>query len=88
MNKKKFLFNLGRRRAGEGALQAGPGISDKVLDHHASKELQEAKKTHPILTPRQVIRELDQTIIGQKRAKLAVAVAFWKQQRRTSVLRT
>lgn len=58
------------------------GISDKVLDRHDPKEPQEAKKTDNILTPRQIIRELDKTIIGQERAKRAMAVAFWKQQLR------
>lgn len=58
------------------------GLSDKVLDRHDPKEPQEAKKADNILTPRQIIRGLDKTIIGQERAKRAVAVAFWKQQLR------
>lgn len=37
-----------------------------------------------ILTPRQIIQELDKNIIGQKEAKRAVAIAFWKQQLRAN----
>jgi len=32
-----------------------------------------------ILTPQEIIRQLDKAIIGQERAKRAVAVALWKQ---------
>ena len=37
-----------------------------------------------ILTPQQIITELDKTIIGQAVAKRAVAVAMWKQQLRAA----
>ena len=37
-----------------------------------------------ILTPREIILELDKAIIGQEKAKQAIAVALWKQQMRAS----
>ena len=37
-----------------------------------------------IVTPAQMLRELDKAIIGQEDAKRAIAVAFWKQQMRAA----
>jgi len=47
------------------------------------KEKKEESKAH-ILTPREIIQKLDEAIIGQEKAKQAVAVALWKQQLRTT----
>ena len=41
-----------------------------------------AKKTPGSMTPREIVGELDKFIIGQKRAKKAVAVALRKRWRR------
>lgn len=60
------------------------GLSEKVMKSSQAEEKQEAKIPNAILTPQEIIRELNQTIIGQERAKRAVAVAFWKQQLRAS----
>ena len=35
-----------------------------------------------IITPREMVRRLDEAIIGQEEAKQALSVAFWKQQMR------
>lgn len=39
---------------------------------------------YAILTPQEIIRQLDTAIIGQERAKRAIAVALWKQQLRAA----
>jgi len=59
-------------------------ISSRIMQSpQPAKEPQKAQ-TGNILTPRQIIRELDKNIIGQKEAKRAVAIAFWKQQLRAN----
>ena len=58
--------------------------SERVLE---SKQLlaKNALRTHDtILTPQEIIRRLDEAIIGQEQAKRAVAAAMWKQQLRAS----
>lgn len=59
------------------------GISDRVMIGQ-SQQLKhpEKKPVKSPLTPQQIIQELDKTIIGQERAKRAIALAFWKQQLR------
>ena len=37
-----------------------------------------------IITPREMVRRLNKSIIGQEDAKQAISVAFWKQQMRAS----
>ena len=59
-------------------------ISSRIMQSpQPAKEPQKAQ-TGNILTPRQIIRELDKNIIGQEEAKRAVAIAFWKQQLRAN----
>jgi len=41
-----------------------------------------SQKSDAIITPSEMIQQLDRSIIGQERAKQAVAVALWKQQLR------
>lgn len=60
-------------------------ISGKIMQlPQPPKEPQKSLASGTILTPQQIIRELDKTIIGQEQAKRAVAVAFWKQQLRAN----
>ena len=60
-------------------------ISGKIMQlPQPPKEPQKSLASGTILTPQQIIRELDKTIIGQEHAKRAVAVAFWKQQLRAN----
>ena len=40
------------------------------------------------LTPRQIVEELDRHIVGQERAKRAVAIALRNRQRRRKLKRT
>jgi len=42
------------------------------------------KPLEKVFTPQDIIRELDKSIIGQERAKRAIAVALWKQQLRAA----
>lgn len=45
-------------------------------------EKKEASPERDIITPGEMVKELDKAIIGQDRAKRAVAVVLWKQQLR------
>lgn len=62
--------------------QACLDLSAKVADSQRFSAKQETKQPTTVLTPREIIRRLDGAIIGQRRAKQAVAVALWKQQLR------
>ena len=53
------------------------GISRRILPDNTGKE--ETAVSGDVLSPRGIIRRLDTLIIGQKKAKEAVAIALWKQ---------
>ena len=56
-------------------------VSQTILP---SVEKASGSDNNSILTPQQIMAELDKSIIGQTRAKRAVAVALWKQQLRAN----
>ena len=59
-------------------------ISSRIMQiPPPAKELPKVEVSN-ILTPRQIIQELDKNIIGQEEAKRAVAIAFWKQRLRAN----
>ena len=63
------------------------GISQQLNESKAKPPLNNPKTGDAkpqILTPREIIVELDKAIIGQEKAKQAIAVALWKQQLRAS----
>ena len=61
------------------------GISRKILQSPSSNQESASNSTiSQILTPNQIIRKLDDVIIGQEQAKRAIAVALWKQQLRAA----
>src|SRR2546428_392558 len=69
-----FSNDAGRRDNGLGAM---------VFLMPGEKAAEAAKKAPGSLTPREIVGELDKFIIGQKRAKKAVAVALrnrWRRQ--------
>ena len=55
----------------------------KLLEGHKIEKATPSAN-EDIMPPQEIIHELDKTIIGQDRAKRAVAIAFWKQQLRAS----
>jgi ATP-dependent HslUV protease ATP-binding subunit HslU len=57
-------------------------MSDKELKASAKKQDKTAALIHKELTPREVVAELDKYIVGQKKAKRAVAVALRNRTRR------
>lgn len=57
-------------------------LSARIADSQRFSAGQTVKQPASFLTPREIIRRLDGAIIGQDRAKRAVAVALWKQQLR------
>lgn len=57
-------------------------LSARVADSQRFSAKQKPKQPTTVLTPREITRRLDGAIIGQHRAKQAVAVALWKQQLR------
>lgn len=48
------------------------------------QEDMETAEGRPILTPQEIMAELDKRIIGQDSAKAAISIAFWKQQLKAS----
>lgn len=58
-------------------------LNESKVKHSQNKPAAEAAKPQ-ILAPREIIKELDKAIIGQEKAKQAIAVAIWKQQLRAS----
>jgi len=63
------------------------GISQQLNESSAKQSSNngKAKDVKPqLFTPREIISELDKAIIGQEKAKQAIAVALWKQQLRAS----
>ena len=58
--------------------------TSKRLSPELQASLPAKKSMDKILTPQDIIRELDKSIIGQERAKRAIAVALWKQQLRAA----
>ena len=60
-------------------------VSQTILP---SVEKASGSDNNSILTPQQIMAELDKAIIGQDRAKKAVAIALWKQQLRATGDRT
>ena len=50
------------------------------------QEDMETAEGRPILTPQEIMAELDKRIIGQDSAKAAISIAFWKQQLKASGL--
>ena len=61
-------------------------VAQKVLPGMETSETD--KRNAQCLTPQQIMAELDKAIIGQDRAKKAVAIALWKQQLRATGDRT
>lgn len=61
-------------------------VAQKVLPSVEPPETD--KRNAQCLTPQQIMTELDKAIIGQDRAKKAVAIALWKQQLRAAGDRT
>lgn len=57
-------------------------ISKKILEASKENMPDTLEHTTSILTPQEIVDELDRSIIGQENAKRAVAVALWKQQLR------
>ena len=57
-------------------------VSQTILP--SVEQVSVADNGNSILTPQQIMAELDKSIIGQTRAKRAVAVALWKQQLRAN----
>ena len=58
---------------------------EKQPESEAAEVCVETKTvTSPILTPQEIIAQLDRRIIGQEDAKRAVAIAMWKQQLRAN----
>jgi len=53
-------------------------------DSNEQKRSQTGNQITKILTPQEMIQKLNESIIGQDRAKYAVAVALWKQQLRAA----
>ena len=56
--------------------------SKKLLS--ADRQKAAEKDADKILTPQAIVQELDKSIIGQERAKRAIAIALWKQQLRAA----
>ena len=85
---KRFLFSdptcvVGR--TGRIVCSSCIDVSRKILQtSSANQEPAYSVDTSQILTPNQIIRKLDDVIIGQEQAKKAVSVALWKQQLRTT----
>lgn len=79
---KPLPVGQGRKVVG----RTGRGVCARCIDvaRRLLVEPEDARvPIHPgILTPQQIIHELDQKIIGQRQAKRAVSVALWKQQLR------
>ena len=57
---------------------------NEKMSQQKEDSVQKRAENKVILTPREIMRQLDEVIIGQERAKQAVAVAFWKQQLRAA----
>lgn len=57
--------------------------SKTVLNHLETKK-EDADQKPVILTPQEILNQLNRSIIGQATAKKAVAIALWKQQLRAA----
>lgn len=59
------------------------GVSNRMLECN-KKPVDEQDSCDRILTPQEILKELDKCIIGQEKAKRAVSIALWKQQLRAN----
>jgi len=79
----------GRSLSGAAAAQQQPPVSVEVAAAGEEDKPQEGAG-EPVLTPREIVAQLDRYIVGQPDAKRAVAVAMrnrWRRQRVSSPLR-
>lgn len=58
--------------------------SQWMLEGREEPPKQKERPTDGVLTPQEIMAELDKSIIGQEKAKRAVAIALWKQQLRAN----
>lgn len=59
-------------------------LSARIVDSQQLSDKSSSEAPFAVLTPQEIICRLDDAIIGQDRAKQAVAVALWKQQLRAN----
>lgn len=59
------------------------GVSNRMLERNMESVGEQDSCEH-ILTPQEILKELNNSIIGQEKAKRAVSIALWKQQLRAN----
>ena len=69
---------------GYGVCPSCLGVAGKIARVKSLEEALNFFSPPSILTPQDILAELDKTIIGQEEAKAAISIAFWKQQLKAS----